>query len=345
MKAAVLFELNKPLRVVDLQVPEPAEGQVLVKMAYSGLCHTQLLEIAGKNAAGPMNPNLLGHEGSGIVEKVGKGVKKVKKGDHVVLSWIKGKGSNVLPKPYIYNGQKIKVGYVTTFNEYSLASENRVTPITKKIPLKEAALIGCAVATGVGAVINNAKVKKNKSVMVIGVGGVGINMVHAAALSKANPIIAVDINDEKLNFSKKFGATHTINSKKTDIETELKKIAGINGLDFAFDTVGKKETMELVYKSVNKYSGKAVLCGVPDPFGLKIEIDPFPLYFGRQLSGTGGGESKPDVDFEKYCNMFLNGKLKLSEMITHVFGINEINKGVELLREGKCCKVVIDFNH
>ena len=344
MKAAVLFELNRPLRIIDLPVPEPGAGQVLVKMTYSGICHTQLLEIAGKNAAGPMNPNLLGHEGSGMVQKVGHGVKKVKEGDHVVLSWIKGSGANVLPKPYIYNGQKINAGYVTTFNEYSLASENRVTSITKKMPLKEAALIGCAVATGVGAVVNNAKVKKNKSVMVNGVGGIGINMVHAAELAKANPIIAVDINDEKLKFSKKFGATHTINPKKYDIISEIKNIIGENGLDYAFDTVGRKETMELAYSSVNKFSGKAVLCGVPDPLGLKIEIDPFPLYFGRQLSGTGGGESNPDVDFEKYCNMFLNRKLKLSEMITHTVAIDEINKGIGLLKEGKSCKVVVDFN-
>lgn len=344
MKAAVLFKLNKPLKIIDLPIPTPGKGQVLLKMAASGICHTQLLEIAGKNTAGPMNPNLLGHEGSGIVEKVGKYVKKVKEGDHVILSWIRGNGANILPGPYIYDGQKINVGYVTTFNEYSLASENRVTPITKKMPLKEAALIGCSVATGVGAVINNAKVAKNKSVMVIGVGGVGVNMVHAAALSGANPIIAVDINDEKLNFSKKFGVTHTINSTKIDIETELKKIVGNGGLDYAFDTVGRKETMELVYRSVNKYTGKAVLCGVPNPLGLKIEIDPFPLYFGRQLSGTGGGESKPNVDFKKYCNMFLTGKLKLSQMITHVVSIDDINTGIELMKKGKCCKVVVDFN-
>ena len=224
-----------------------------------------------------------------------------------------------------------------------MASENRVTPITKKMPLREAALIGCAVATGAGAVFNNANVEEGKSVMVNGVGGIGINMVHAAALSKANPIIAIDISDEKLKFSKKFGATHTINPKKSDISSEIKAITGENGLDYAFDTVGRKETMELVYNCVNKFSGKAVLCGVPDPLGLKIEIDPFPLYFGRQLRGTGGGESKPDVDFKKYCNMFLNGKLKLSEMITHTVSIDDINKGIWLLKEGKSCKVVVDF--
>jgi len=344
MKAAVLFELNKPLRIIDIPVPSPGNGQILVKMAASGLCHTQLLEIAGKNASGPMNPNLLGHEGSGIVQKVGEEVEKVKEGDHVVLSWIKGSGANVLPAPYYFNGQKINAGYVTTFSEYTIASENRVTPIPKEMPLKEAALIGCAVATGAGAVLNNAKVEKNKSVLVFGAGGIGINMIHAASLSKANPIIAVDINDEKLNFSKNFGATHTINSERTDVQSELLNIAGKDGISYAFDTVGKKETMEFVYNSVNKYSGKAVLCGVPNPLGLKIEIDPFPLYYGRHLAGTGGGESKPDVDFAKYCRMFLEGELKLSEMITHVIGLDQINYGIDLMRQGKCCRTVIDFN-
>ena len=344
MKAAVLYELNKPLRIMEFPVPEPEEGQVLVNMAYSGICHTQLLEIQGKNTNGPMNPNLLGHEGSGVVDKVGKNVRKVKKGDHVILSWIKGSGANVIPKPFYHNGTKINVGFVTTFNEYSITSENRVTKVSKKMPLKEAALIGCAVATGAGAVLNNAHVEKGKSVMVIGIGGVGINMLHAAFMVGANPIIAVDISDKKLEFSRKFGATHVINSTKMDIEKELKKITGNKELDFVFDTVGRKETMELAYNLANKYSGKAVLCGVPNPINIKIEIDPFPMYFGRQIAGTGGGESNPDVDFEKYCKMFLHGKLKLSDMITHVVGLDDINRGIELLKNGEACRVIVDLN-
>ena len=342
MKAAVLFKLNSPLEIIDLLIQEPEEGQILVKMSYSGICHTQLLEIAGKNASGPMNPNLLGHEGSGIVEKVGKNVSKVKKGDKVILSWIKGSGANILPKTYLHDDKKINVGFVTTFNEYCVASENRVTKMPDGMPMKEGALIGCAVATGLGAVINNAKAVPDKTVLIIGVGGIGISMVNGAKLSGSKHIIAVDISDEKLEFSKKFGATHTINSKNYDVESEIKKIAP-NGVDYAFDTVGRKETMELAYNIVNKFSGKAVLCGVPNPLGLKIEIDPFPLYYGRQLAGTGGGESKPDTDFEKYCMLFMDKKIKLSEMITHTFSLKDINKGIELMKDGKCCRVLIDF--
>ncbi len=346
MKAAVLIELNQPLKILDLDVPSPKPGQVLVKVMATGICHTQLLEISGKNTNGPMNPNLLGHEGSGIVEEVGEGVTKVKKGDHVVLSWIKGSGQNVLPEKYDYNGKKINAGFVTTFNEYSLASENRVTVIPLEMPFREASLIGCAVATGAGAVFHNAKVESGRSVLVIGVGGIGINMAHAAALSGASPIIAVDISDEKLDFSKKFGVTHTINSKVksfAEIKEMIQQIVGEEGLDYAFDTTGKKDIMEFIYDLVKKFSGKAVFCGVPNPLGLKIEIDPFPLYFGRRIVGTGGGECNPDIDFNKFCHLFLDGKLKLGEMITHTLPLCDINKGINLMKNGQCCRVVIDM--
>jgi len=346
MKAAVLMEPNEPLQIIELPVPPPKRGQVLVKMMATGICHTQLLEISGQNTNRPMNPNLLGHEGSGIVEEVGEGILKVKKGDHVILSWIKGNGANVLPDKYNLNGQEINAGFVTTFNEYCLASENRVTKISKEMPFPEASLIGCAVATGGGAVLNNANVKKDHSVLVVGVGGIGINMAHVSSYVGANPIIAVDINDEKLEFSKKFGATYTINSKNknlSEVDAEIREVVGEGGLDYAFETTGRKEIMEFIYNSVKKSTGIALFCGVPKPLNLKIEIDPFPLYFGRRIVGTGGGESNPDIDFPKYCQMFLDGKLKLSEMITHTFSLDKINEGIELMKKGECCRVVIDF--
>ncbi len=346
MKAAVLMELHQPLEIVELDVPQPKAGQVLVKVMATGICHTQLLEISGQNTSGPMNPNLLGHEGSGIVEEVGAGVSKVKKGDHVILSWIKGSGQNILPEKYHWNGKKINAGFVTTFNEYSLASENRVTVIPNEMPFPEAALIGCAVATGAGAVLHNAKVESGRSVLVVGVGGIGVNMVQAAALSGADPIIALDISDEKLEFSKQFGVTQTINSRVNSfavIKEKITQIVSGEGLDYAFDTSGRKEIMELIYDLVKKSSGKVVFCGVPNPPGLKIEIDPFPLYFGRRIVGTSGGETNPDIDFDLLCRQFLEGKLKLSEMITHTFGLEDINKGIDLMKKGQCCRVVIDM--
>ena len=344
MKAAVLFELHQPLRIIDLPVRSPGPGQILVKIAATGLCRAQLLEIRGENSIGPMNPNMLGHEGAGVVMEVGDGVTKVQPGDHVILSWIKGSGRNVLPEKYDYDSQKINCGFVTTFNEYTLASENRVTKIPPEMPFLEASIIGCAVATGAGAVFNNAKISPGKSTAVVGVGGIGINMLHAAAIAGANPLVAIDINEEKLEFTKQFGATHTINSTTQDVEAKFKNIVGEEGLDFAFDTTGRKDMMELVYRSVKKATGRAVFCGVPNPPKTKIEIDPFPLYFGRQVVGTGGGECKPDEDFEKFCWMFLDGKLKVKEMITHVLPLEKINEGFELMKQGKCCRVVIDFS-
>lgn len=342
MKAAVLFRVNQPLKVVEIPIPRLQEGQVLVKVAASGICHTQLLEMEGTHPTGDHTPNLLGHEGAGIVLDVGSGVNKVKKGDHVILSWIKGSGKNVLPKGYEYDGKLLNAGFVTTFNDHAIVSENRVTTITKEMPFKEAALLGCAVATGAGMVFNNTKIRSGQSIAVIGCGGIGISAIQAAAISGANPIIAVDLSDEKLEFVKKFGATHTLNSSKVDAKNEIDKITNGEGLDFAIEAVGNKSTMELAYNSVKKFGGKAILCGVPKP-GLKIEIDPFPLYYKRQLVGTGGGETNPDVDFKKYCDMYLQGKLKLKEMITHTISLDEINKGFQLMKDGRCCRVVIDF--
>jgi S-(hydroxymethyl)glutathione dehydrogenase / alcohol dehydrogenase len=342
MRAAVLTEQDKPLRIMDVPVKEPGYGQVLVRLAVAGICQTQLLEIAGKHPGGKYFPNMLGHEGAGIVEKVGPGVTKVKAGDHVILSWIKGSGTNVLPGLYDIAGLTINAGWVTTWNEYTLASENRVTRIVPEMPLKEAAIIGCAVATGVGAVLNNAKVRPGESVIIIGCGGIGINMVNAAAIVGAHPIICVDIIDDKLAFSRKFGATHTINAAKVDVKKAALDILGPDGADYAFEAAGKKETMELAYAIVKKHGGKAVLCGVPD-VGMKIAIEPGPLYHGRQIAGSSGGESDPDRDYPRYVRLFLQGKLKLTEMITHTYTLDQINEGIETLRAGKGGRIVIDF--
>jgi len=343
-RAAVLFELNRPLKILELELPPPKEGEVLVRVSASGICHTQLLEIKGENATGAHNPNLMGHEGSGIVISIGEGVEKVKEGDHVILSWIKGSGANTCPKPLQYKDGVINRGPVTTFNEYTVISEDRVTSITKDMPLKLAALLGCAVPTGMGMIFNNAKVEEGSSIVVVGCGGIGINAIHASSIAKAGMIIAVDILAKKLEAAKKFGATHTVNSSKTDLIKEIEELTDGEALDFAIDTVGKKETMEFVYNIVNKYSGKTILCGVPTPPGEEITIDPFPLYYGRQLVGTGGGETDPDIDFNKYCDMYKNSELLLDKMVSHEFGLSDINNGIELMKTGQCLRILINMD-
>ena len=343
VRSAVLYELDHPLKIIELDLPAPEQGEVLVKVIASGICHTQLLEIKGENATGSHIPNLLGHEGSGIVVSVGKKVTKVREGDHVILSWIRGYGTSTSPQPIGHNGQQINRGSVTTFSDYTVVSENRVTPIRKDMPLRPLALIGCAVATGMGMVFNNARVEEGSSIMVIGCGGIGINAVHAASIAKARTIIAVDRLEAKLEVAKRFGATHTVNSSKLDLNQELEKLTNQQGLDYAIDAVGKKETMEVAYNSVKKTSGKAILCGVPNPPGQTIEIDPFPLYYGRQLVGTSGGETNPDIDFDDYCSMYIDGVLKLDDMISHVLSLDDINEGIELMKAGKCIRILIDM--
>jgi len=342
VSAAILFELNEPLRVVDIDLPEPQKGEVMVKVMATGICHTQLLEISGKNATGAHNPNLMGHEGSGVVESVGEGVRKVKPGDHVVLSWIKGSGTNTCPKPLRLDGVTINRGPVTTFSDYTVVSENRVTWIPDEMPFTPAALVGCAVATGMGMVFNNAALKLGSSIMIIGCGGIGMNAIHAAEIAQARMIVAVDRLASKLEMAKKFGATHVVNSSEQDLNEAVKRLTGDEGLDYAIDTVGRKETMEMVYKSVKKISGRAILCGVPTPPGQTIEIDPFPLYYGRSLVGTSGGETKPDIDFEKYCRMYMDGLLRLDDMVTHSFPLHRINEGIELMQQGTCARVIIN---
>ncbi len=343
-KAAVLFELDKPLKIINLNLPNPEKGEVLVKIFYSGICHTQLLEISGKNAAGSFVPNLMGHEASGEVIKIGKGVTKVKKGDYVVLSWIKGKGHNVVPKPISHKDKKINRGSVTTFSNYSVVSENRVFKISKKLPPQIASLLGCAVPTGMGLIVNNAKLKKNSSIIVIGCGGIGINAIHASKVLGAKKIIGIDINYNKKKTILDFGATHFINYNIKNIKNKINDILNNHGSDYVVDTVGRKETMELAYDLANDKKGHVILCGVPNPLNLKISINPFPLYYGKKLVGTGGGETIPDKDLKKYSKMYLNKQINLEKMITKVFSLDEINKAIGFLRKGNCVRVLIDMN-
>jgi S-(hydroxymethyl)glutathione dehydrogenase/alcohol dehydrogenase len=342
MKAAILYELNKPLRIEEISVPELQEGQVLVKIMTSGICHSQLNEIKGKKGPDKYLPHTLGHEGAGIVEDIGPKVTKVKKGDHIILSWIKGSGMNAAAPEYYSDDKRINSGQLSTFNEYTVTSENRVTPIVKEMPLDKAALIGCAVATGMGAVLNNAKLKAGDSIVVFGVGGIGQSAILAAAIVKARIVIAVDINEEKLASAKELGATHTVNAKRTDALATIKEITNGNGVDYAIESAGLVETMEPAFKAVREFGGKAILIG--NLFhGQLISIDPFALICGKQIVGSWGGETEPDRDFPKYVELYLSGKLKLDQLITHRFKLEEINEAFSIMEIGKLGRGIIEF--
>jgi S-(hydroxymethyl)glutathione dehydrogenase/alcohol dehydrogenase len=343
IKAAVLYELNKPLIIEELEAPEPGFGQVLVKIQTTGICHKQIEEIQGHRGPDPFLPHTLGHEAAGIVKAIGPGITKVKPGDYVALSWIKGSG--ILSNTPIYfnkKRQKINAGWITTFQDYTIASENRVTKITKDIPPPVAALLGCALSTGLGAVLNHAKVEIGSTVAVFGVGGVGLNIIQAASLVNASKIIAVDIKKQKHEIAIKFGATDFINAQKSNPVKEIQRMTNELGVDYAFESVGMIETMEQAYEATNQ-NGLVTLVGVP-PGGKKLSIDPFDVFHsGKRLTGCLGGSTIPDKDFPKYITLYKMGKLKIDELITHRYRLDEINEGIETILKGEVGRAIIEF--
>lgn len=334
MKAAILVEQRKPLVIADIELPSTLEyGQVLVKVVCSGICGSQIGEIDGVKGPDKFLPHLLGHEGGGIVVDVGCGVARVKKGDHVVMHWRKGFGiESPIPK-YKWRGKVVNAGWVTTFNEYAVISENRLTSIPQDIDFEIAALMGCAVTTGFGVVNNNAKLKIGESIAVLGAGGVGLNIIQAAALVSGYPIIAIDLYDHKLEFAKSFGATHVINSSKTDMKEEIFRIVGNDGVDVAVDNTGNVRVIETAYE-VSRSDGRTILVGVPRA-GEKISIYSLPLHFQKSLSGSHGGESNPSIDIPRYLKLFKAGILKVKELITHKYKLVDINEAIEIMHSGK----------
>ena len=342
MKAAILVEQNAPLMVVDLEIPKLDVGQVLVKIEYSGICGKQLDEISGKRGEDPFLPHLLGHEGAGIVVDVGPGVRKVKNGDHVVLHWMKGSGIDSVPPRFKWNGTVVSAGWVTTFSEYTVASENRMTPIPADVKFDVASLLGCAVTTGLGIVFNNANLKPVQSIAVFGVGGVGLNVVQGAMLVNAYPIVAIDLYDHKLEQAIAFGATHTVNATRSNPEAFLMELSDRRGFDVTVDVTGKTSVREMAY-NITSNTGKTILAGVPH-HQEQITIDSFPLHFGRRIFGSHGGETQPDVDIPRYIQLYKLGKLKLDEQITHRYYLDEINEAVNVVRKGEVVKCVISMS-
>ncbi len=345
MKAAILTELNKPLVVADISLPKNLSfGQVRVKVFYSGICGAQLNEIEGAKGPDKFLPHLLGHEGSGIVVDVGPGVKTVKKDDHVVMHWRPSNGIQSETPVYDWQGKKVNAGWVTTFNEEAIISENRLTPIPKDFDLRLAPLFGCAVTTAMGVVNNDAHVKIGQSVVIFGVGGVGLNIVQAAAMVSANPIIAIDLFDEKLEMAKKFGATHCLNSKKTpDVAQWIKQYIAKGGADVVIDTTGNARVIELAYELTHP-DGKTILVGVPRK-GDNISIYSLPLHFNKILKGSHGGSSQPHLDIPRYVALCQAGKMTLEGLVTDEFSLEEINVALDKVRTGISGRVIIKMGN
>ena len=331
-KAAILAQSRQPLVVDEITLPDAlGVGQVLVKMLYSTICGAQLNEIAAAKGPDKFLPHLLGHEASARVLETGPGVTTVKEGDTVVLHWRPSQGIQCQPPAYKWRGAKLNAGWVTTFNEYAVVSENRMTVIGADYDLRNAPLLGCAVTTAAGVINNDAKVKIGESVVVFGVGGVGLNVVQFAQLAGAYPIVAIDLVDAKLAMAKERGATHCINSSGAgDLEGEIRKIVGQQGPDKVIETTGVKSVIELAY-NLTHADGTCVLVGVPNE---KVTIYTLPIHFNKVLTGSHGGDAVPHVDIPRLIRLNRAGRLSFDGIITHEFTLDQINDALDLVRSG-----------
>jgi S-(hydroxymethyl)glutathione dehydrogenase / alcohol dehydrogenase len=339
-KAAILAQSRQPLVVDEIALPhELGVGQVLVKVLYSTICGAQLNEIAAAKGPDKFLPHLLGHEASARVLENGPGVSTVKAGDTVVLHWRPSRGIQCQPPAYTWGGAKLNAGWVTTFNDYAVISENRMTNIAPDYDLRNAPLLGCALTTAAGVINNDAKVKIGESVVVFGVGGVGLNVVQFAQLAGAYPIVAVDLVDAKLAMAKERGATHCINSKDaSDLDGEIRNIVGQQGPDKVIETTGVKSVIELAY-SLTHADGTCVLVGVPNE---KVTIYTLPIHFNKVLTGSHGGESVPQIDIPRLIRLNRAGRLSFDGIITHEFTLDRINDALDLVRSGAAGRVVLN---
>ncbi|MGV8108364.1 zinc-binding dehydrogenase [Methanospirillum sp.] len=338
--AAVLVKTGEPLQLMELEIPELKSGQVLVKVCYSGICRSQLNEIYGIKGADPYLPHTLGHEGSGVVLTIGNGVNKVKPGDHVVLSWIKGSGADIPSTVYTSEIGPVNSGAISTFMKYAVVSENRVTPIDPLMPLKEAALLGCAIPTGAGIILNTCRVKPGESVAVFGCGGVGMSALLAAKFVEANPIIAIDIEEQKLQQAKEIGATFIINSSVGDVLKDIHKLTGREGVCYAIEATGINSVMETAFKCVKNNGGICVLAGNVRGDSI-IKIDPYDLINGKVLRGTWGGETNPDRDIPMYAEYIHNNRIIIPKSFTKQYSMKDINDSINDLRDGFVIRPII----
>lgn len=344
MRAAILVEQKKPLVIDNVELPQTLDyGQVLVKVFYSGICGSQIGEIDGVKGEDKYLPHLLGHEGSGEIIDVGAGVKFVKPGDFVVLHWMKGLGVESASPLYHWRDRPLNAGWVTTFNEYAIVSENRLTVISTDFDLKLATLFGCAITTAFGVINNDAQLKIGQSLVVFGVGGVGLNIIQGAEMVSAHPVIAIDIVDSKLEKARQFGADHVFNSSMvTDLEAQIRGIVGTQGADVVIETTGNARVIERAY-SLTHPDGKTILVGVPKK-GDHASIYTLPLHFKKVLKGSHGGSASPHVDIPNYLRLVQSGKMKLEGLISHEFELDDINEAIQLIKSGNAGRVVLAMN-
>jgi S-(hydroxymethyl)glutathione dehydrogenase/alcohol dehydrogenase len=366
-RAAVAFAANQPLQIVEVDVAPPQAGEVRVRIVASGVCHTDAYTLSGEDSEG-LFPCILGHEGGGIVESIGAGVTSLAVGDHVIPLYTaecreckfckSGKtnlcqairstqGRGVMPdgtSRFSYQGQPI-YHYMgcSTFSEYTVLPEIALAKIPKDAPLEKVCLLGCGVTTGIGAVLNTAKVEEGATVAIFGLGGIGLAAIIGAAMAKASRIIAIDINPAKFEIAKQLGATECVNPKDYDkpIQEVIVELTD-GGVDYSFECVGNVQLMRAALECAHKGWGESVIIGVAGA-GQEISTRPFQLVTGRVWRGSAFGGVRGRTELPNYVAKAQSGEIPLDSFITHTMGLDEINTAFDLMHEGNSIRTVIHF--
>ncbi len=360
IRAALLYEAGQPLVVEEVDLAEPRDGEVLVRIAAAGVCHSDLHYVIGDWQI--PKPVVLGHEGSAIVERVGPGVSRVKPGDHCVLIFRPNCGvcyyctigrpvlcaGHPHPQGTMFDGTTrlsvhgapvYHLAQLACFSEHAVVHEEQLLPIDPGIPLDRAALVGCAVMTGVGATMNTVRVEPGSQVVVIGCGGVGLNVIQGARMLNAGRIVGVDLLDSKLEFARQFGATDVVNARNEDPVARTKELTG-GGADYAFDAIGTAATVRQAFECV-RAGGTAVVVGIV-PLGQEAAIDAYSLVMREKtLKGCFYGSARPRVDMVRLLDLYQQGRLKLDELITRTYTLEQVNEGFQFLQSGSVARGVI----
>ncbi|MGY4307323.1 S-(hydroxymethyl)glutathione dehydrogenase/alcohol dehydrogenase [Bradyrhizobium sp. USDA 4369] len=340
-QAALLVQTGQPLVLAEIETPALKPGQVLVEIAYSGACGTQVMEWRGDKGEDKWVPHCLGHEGTGTVIEAGSAVTKVKVGDKVVLSWIKGTGIEAGGAVYDWDGKKVNAGGVTTFQRHAVVSENRLTLLPPDLPMDVAVLLGCAAPTGMGAVYNVLKVQPGDAVAVFGTGGIGLNALMAAALAGAMPVIGIDPNPTRRALAQIYGATHVIDASG-DVLAEIKKIVP-QGVDLAVESSGIPAVMEQAINATRQQGGRAVVIGNAK-HGAVLPLNPGVFNQGKSLLGTWGGDSVPDRDYGRYGRLLNSGRFPVRDLLSKPYSLAQADQALQDLAAGKVGRPLIDMS-
>lgn len=339
--AAILVEQRQPLLIDEVELPALSYGQVLVEVKVSRICGSQLGEIDGAKGPDKYLPHLLGHEGGGIVREIGPEVTHVQPGDHVVLHWRPGAGIQARPVQYRLGRQTVNAGNITTFQNLTVVSENRLTRIPADVDFEVAALLADTLTTGFGSVCRDARIQVGESVVVFGVGGIGLGSVLGAHLAGAHPVVAVDLHEAKLAKAREFGATHAINARQENVVDRIRQAAG-GPVDVAFDVTGQPAVVEQAWHATGP-KGRVVLIGVM-PHDRQLSLNPLPLHFGKVLTGSEGGASRPQADIPRYLRMIRDGRFDPRGMVSHRCTLATLNDAIATMRAGAAVHTMIHFD-